>query len=173
MLMSNRRGGLHRRVSGDDLREIRRRRGSRSTTVGKRAQIDARSAGMVSAHEPRTVSHRRVTHSALVLLAAIAGMMATTPLLGSQVHPVCVSKHHDCDTTPRFVECCCLDQSSTSDQGAPVQSRLQLLVKLSADHVAPVDLAASVQFQAVIRPSTSPPRAHAQDLPTLFATLLI
>jgi hypothetical protein len=96
-----------------------------------------------------------------------------TPVLAGQVHPICVSKHHDCGTTARFVECCCGDQSSASDQGGPVQSRQQLLVKLTADPGVLVDLAVSESFRIAARPETSPPRAHAPDLPTLFATLLI
>jgi hypothetical protein len=111
------------------------------------------------------------TLSTIVLLVAVIGITGV-PVFAAEVHPVCATKQHDCGRTAK-ITCCCEDQGNTSNQGGPVESRVQLNASLiPAAGVSAITGSADL-CPMIVRAHISPPRAGPVDLPTLFASLLI
>jgi hypothetical protein len=119
------------------------------------------------------VSSLRRKLSAIVLIAAVVTTTGATLIAQGAQHEACATNHHECDDTARIAQCCCGHASDASNQGGPVESRVQLTVDLSP---LPVALAAGTfadtsgtSFQV----HTSPPSVSPPDLATRFAPLLI
>lgn len=128
--------------------------------------------GTPGARSADTVSCLRPKLSALVVIAAILAA-AGAPLLAAPAHPACASRDHGCGRAATLAKCCCGEQGPASDQGAPIQTRVQVAVDLAA---VPALVAAPVMSDAaerIVRPRAFPPGATPPDLVTLFATLLI
>ena len=138
----------------------------------KRSDFDAFLAGTVPAVEAGTVRSGQSVWSAPVLMFAII-TAAIVPAFAGQAHPVCTVKHHDCGEAPTIRSCCCGDQDTASNQGGPVESKVQLTapsmtVVADLTFVAPSDI-----VRPHDRPYSGTTRAAPLDLPTLFASLLI
>jgi hypothetical protein len=108
-------------------------------------------------------------------MALLVAVIATTgvPVFAGQVHPLCVTKEHDCGRTAKITQCCCGDQGDTSNQGGPVESRVHLNASLIPTPGVSAITGSADLCRMIVRAHTSPPRAGPVDLPTLFASLLI
>jgi hypothetical protein len=107
----------------------------------------------------------------IALLAALV-VTACAPAFAGFSHEVCAPKHHDCGK-PRIAECCCGDQVPVSAQSTPASSRIDVRPDSSAMPVLPGVLANSVACIPSAAVSTSPPRFHLIDRPTLYSFLLL
>ena len=127
---------------------------------------------MVPALKARTVRSARSIWSALVLTLSVITTV-TMPAFAGQVHPVCTLSHHDCGKAPTIRPCCCGEQDNSSNQGGPVESKVQLSAP-SMPLVADLTFVLrSDIFRPFDRPYSGTTRAAPRDLPTLFASLLI
>jgi hypothetical protein len=109
--------------------------------------------------------------SAIALVGALISAIGGSVFAG-QVHPVCVTKHHDCDTATTMASCCCGDQGASNPSG-PTESRVQVGADLSAVSEASATALVHDMHRAMVQPHTSPPRDGPLDFPILFASLLI
>jgi hypothetical protein len=118
------------------------------------------------------VNTARARFSALLLVAAVIGAIGV-PVFAGQIHAVCAAKQHDCGRAPTITNCCCGDQGDVSNQGGPVESRVQLnpILTFAPCVVATVDFSSLCAMH--VGSNTSPPRASPLDRPTLFSSLLI
>jgi hypothetical protein len=110
---------------------------------------------------------------ALALIVALIGV--TMPAYADQgragCRPASANAGHDCCKTP-VLRACCSDRSNTHDQGAPVQSRIQVHPNyIAAPAVFVTDL--SSRLRAPAANHATAPRAGPVDLPTLLSTLLL
>jgi hypothetical protein len=87
----------------------------------------------------------------------------------------CAVVHHDCDDTPRITDCCRRSHQTPDNDGAPVQSRIEISPTLLLASMPAVANAVQVAPtpHARITVHSSPPRRGLLDLTTLFGTLLI
>jgi hypothetical protein len=122
---------------------------------------------------PCIVLSRTGKLSAIALIVAVVTTTGSTLIAQGAQHEACATKHHECDPTPRIVQCCCGHASDASSQGGPVESRVQLTAHLSP---LPVALAAGTFADTSgmsLQVHTSPPSIYPPDLATRFAPLLI
>ena len=109
--------------------------------------------------------------SVLVLTISVV-TTATMPAFVEAIHPLCLAEH-ECGKTATIGPCCCGEQDNSSNQGGPVESKVQLAkpsMPVAADltFAAPRDV-----FNPIVCPYSWTTRAAPLDLPTLFASLLI
>ena len=128
--------------------------------------------GTPNASDTIVVTRPRTRLSAVALVAAILSASGAL-LAAADVHPVCVSKHHDCGTAPTIGSCCCGDQGRASDESVPAKPRVQAITGLSFVSLAPLPIVINLQSAATTAIQTSPPRGAPPDLPTRFGALLI
>jgi hypothetical protein len=117
------------------------------------------------------VSVLRLKCSAFLVVAVMAATNASA-LLAWQPHDDCPMSQQECPRIPTIRPCCC-DGQNSSNQGAPIESRVLVGANLSAVSLPPAISSLVDSPQLFVRVHTSPPRAVPLDLPTLFATLLI
>ena len=110
------------------------------------------------------------------MLAPVALVVAVVAAAGStliaQSARACEMKHHECHHTATITPCCCDHANDAANQGGPVESKIQLMVDLSA---LPLALAAVFVDTSgtSLRIHTSQPPAFPADLATRFAPLLV
>jgi len=117
------------------------------------------------------VSTLRVRLSALAIIAVIVVTNGAV-LFAAEQHDACAMVHHDCERTPTIRPCCC-DGHTSSNQGAPVESRVQVGADVSAVPLVLASVTPTDAHHLSVHVHTSPPRIVPLDLPTLFAALLI
>jgi hypothetical protein len=106
------------------------------------------------------------------LVVAVMAATNASALLAWQPHDDCPMSQQECPRTPTIGPCCC-DGQNSSNQGAPIESRVLVVANLSAVSLPLAISGIADSPQLFVRVHTSPPRAVPLDLPTLFATLLI
>lgn len=119
-----------------------------------------------------TVRSLRIAATALALIAAVT-TAATAPVFAAAAHPSCPAKRHDCAKAAAFTRCCCDQEQSTPQHGAPAQPRVELPRDAAATPVAVSGTLAATHRIAPPVVHTSPPHQHLVDLPTLFSVFLI
>jgi hypothetical protein len=115
----------------------------------------------------------RLRLSALALVTVVAATNGAAVLAAAQQPAPCVTQHHACDKTTAIRPCCCDPHGDVSNQGGPIESRVQIGADVSAVPLVLAAVTLDGQAQRSGRVNTSPPRIVPLDLPTLFATLLI
>ncbi|MBZ5558314.1 MAG: hypothetical protein LAO77_13670 [Acidobacteriia bacterium] len=115
----------------------------------------------------------RIRLSALVLMAAVIATNGAALLAAGPQHAACVTTHHECDQTTTIRSCCCNPRDDSSNQGGPLESRVQIGADASAVPLVPAIILVADSSHLSVPVHTSPPRAVPLDLPTLFAALLI
>jgi hypothetical protein len=120
-----------------------------------------------------TVLGLRTRLSALILMAAVAASSGAALLAAGPEHAACVTTHHECDQTTTIRSCCCDLQDDSSNQGGPLESRVQIGADASAVPLVLGTFPIADSMHLSVPVHTSPPRAVPLDLPTLFAALLI
>ena len=127
---------------------------------------------MKRAPATRIVSSVQRALSSIVVLAAIIGG-ASVPAFAGMIHPVCVSKHHECGATPKISKCCCGDEQSAQTESTPGQSRVDLRATFSCIAAVSTAIQVALTPHTVHTGGSTPPHNSSVGLPILFSSLLI